>query len=147
MLKQADPDLAAHAETIAEQVLHHPIISDSTLTKFKSGLFARWKLASAIRKDELIQVLRALPKQTATPTAGAPAADWAGALAKSLDQLDPAAAERLLKLAPVIKQVLPDDTAQADEIIAQLTSSAEQLTGKVDQWFDGMMASDFATFS
>lgn len=134
LLKQADPGLAPHAEAIAERTLLHPVISDSLMSGKESHLFKRWKLASAVRKDELIQILHDLPKQ-ADASAGA----WSAALAKSLDQLDPAAAERLLALASVIKQVLPDDTAKADEIISQLTRSAEQLTGKVDEWFNSVM--------
>ena len=139
LLKHADPELAEHATAIAEKVLHHPVISDSTLSGFESTLLARWKLASAVRKDELIQILRTLGKQGEASVAGQPVASWADALKTSLDKLDPGAADWLLKLAPVIKQVLPDDAAQADEIISQLTSSAEQLTGRVDQWFDAIM--------
>jgi hypothetical protein len=139
LLKQADPDLSGHATKIAEKVLHHPVISDSTMSDFESDFFSRWKLASAVRKDELVKILQTLGKQAETTAAGQPAPPWASALKNSLDKLDPAAADRLLKLAPVIKQVLPDDPAKADEIISQLTASAEQLTGRVDQWFDAMM--------
>src|SRR6267378_3418249 len=51
LLKELDPDLATHAKTISEKVLHHPLISDSTLSGVRAWLVQRWSLASAIRKD------------------------------------------------------------------------------------------------
>src|SRR5438132_6340124 len=42
LLANVDPKLARHAEAIAEKVLHHPLISDSTLSRFKLGLVRRW---------------------------------------------------------------------------------------------------------
>src|SRR5437867_13098964 len=56
LLKELDPNLAAHAATISEKVLHHPLISDSTLSRFDVWLVKRWKLASAVRKEELIEI-------------------------------------------------------------------------------------------
>ena len=62
LLKELDPNLNAHAATITREVLHHPLISDSTLSRFGFKLFNRWKLASVIRKDELIEILRLLAR-------------------------------------------------------------------------------------
>src|SRR6266481_1794149 len=48
--------LGPEAKAIAEAVLHHPLISDSTFSKFApkwawlKRAIARWKLATAIRK-------------------------------------------------------------------------------------------------
>ncbi len=139
LLKQADPSLAVHAKTIAQEILSHPVVSDSMWSDAESSLADHWQIASTIRKGELIQMLRTLARQAETPATGKPAAPWAVALNNSLDQLDPGATDQLLKLAPAIKQLLPDDADKADEIISQLTSSAEQLTGHVNQWFDAMM--------
>ena len=62
LLKELDPNLNAHAATITREVLRHPLISDSTLSRFGFKLFNRWKLASVIRKDELIEILRLLAR-------------------------------------------------------------------------------------
>src|SRR5437660_6672964 len=58
LLANADPQLATHAEMIAQKVLHHPLISDSTFSEVLPRLLSRWRLASAIRKDELLAILR-----------------------------------------------------------------------------------------
>lgn len=93
LLKSIDPDLSKHAKTISEKVLHHPLISDSTMSKFEFGLVKRWKLASAIRVDELKDILRLFAKQ---PDDAKEAADytWEEALGKSLAKTD-AAPEKL----------------------------------------------------
>ena len=62
LLKELDPNLSAHAAAITREVLRHPLISDSTLSRFGFKLFNRWKLASVIRKDELIEILRLLAR-------------------------------------------------------------------------------------
>jgi hypothetical protein len=139
LLQHADPALAGHAREIADQVLHHPLISDSTMSGFETQLVKRWKLASVIRKDELITVLRTLASQATPPADGQPPAPWLTALRQSLDQLDQESAARLMQAAPQIREALPDDAAKADQIIAQLTASAEGLSRNLDQWFDSMM--------
>ena len=65
MVANLDPTLAAHAEAITEKVLHHPLISDSTFSGFTHCLTGRWKLANAVRKDELVKILRLLAKPPA----------------------------------------------------------------------------------
>jgi hypothetical protein len=62
LLKELDPNLKVHAAAITREVLRHPLISDSTLSRFGFKLFNRWKLASVIRKDELIEILRLLAR-------------------------------------------------------------------------------------
>jgi hypothetical protein len=137
LLKHADPNLAAYAKTIAQEVLTHPIISDSVLTDWKVGQY--WQIASAISKDELIQILRTLAKQTGSTDGGPQPEPWAIALANSLDQLNSSVADKLLQLSPVLKQAIPPEVANADYIISQLAGSAEQLTGAINQCFDTMM--------
>src|ERR1700722_7389568 len=73
LLKHADPGLAAHATTISEKVLQNTLVSDSTMSKFESALAGRWRLASAIRKEELVEILHSLASQS-EPPAGGPAA-------------------------------------------------------------------------
>src|SRR5205823_5780274 len=88
LLKHLDPSLAAHARTISQQVLHHPLISDSTWSRFDMGLFSRWKLASRVRKDELVKILRLLAEAPPTPADGTSPETWQTALGKSLENLD-----------------------------------------------------------
>ena len=53
LLAEIDPTLAPFANEISERVLHHPLVSDSSMSMFKTRLITRWKLASAVRKEEL----------------------------------------------------------------------------------------------
>ncbi len=139
LLKHADPNLAGHAATIAEEVLSHPLVSDSMWSSVESSVADKWQLASTIRKDELIQILRTLATQAATSNGGQKPVPWAVALQNSLEQLNRAAADKLLRLSPAIKLAIPPEVANADDIISQLTASAEQLTGAINQGFDAMM--------
>src|SRR5207245_8474793 len=65
LLSSLDPGLKEHANIISEKVLYHPLISDSAFSRFDCALFRRWKLASAIRQEELISVLQLLAKPDA----------------------------------------------------------------------------------
>jgi hypothetical protein len=49
--------------TTADRVLGHPLVSDSTFSKFISRIFNRWRLASAIRSQELTGILELLSKK------------------------------------------------------------------------------------
>ena len=139
LLTELDPTLASHAATISEKVLHHPLISDSTLSRFDVWLFKRWKLASAIRKEELIHVLHVLASTATVSPDGKQTDEWRTALAKGLDNLDPKAVDNLALVADDIKKHLPDDPAQAQQIINQITGSAELLSNSIQQWFDSTM--------
>ncbi len=165
LLKELDPSLNAHAATITQEVLHHPLISDSTLSRFGFKMLKRWKLASAIRKDELIEILRMLAEPSresgsrdrvgATVSRVGHAATWPHAaernslrrapdpwrtaLFNSLEQLDQKAAADLKLAATEIKKLFPDDPARAEQINAQVMKSVEQLPSIVNRWFDSMM--------
>jgi hypothetical protein len=134
LLKELDPNLEKHAKTIAGEVLHHPLVSDSTLSG--AGPWAtRWTLASAIRKDELLEILHALLPQ---PGGQSPDA-WQQELAKAFDQFDSAAAESVLLAAPEIRKLFPNDPDKAQQLIDQMSASAEQLSAGINRWFDSMM--------
>jgi hypothetical protein len=139
LLANVDPKLAEYAEVIAERALQHPLISDSTFSGFAHGLTGRWKLANAIRKEELVKILRLLAKPPADGAATDAPHTWDTALGQSLDKLKPEDTEKLMAAAPEIKKLFPGDPAKADRVMAQLMSSAEQLTGDIDQWFDTIM--------
>src|SRR5579864_47026 len=61
MLYKIDPKINDQVsnlgKNLADQVLTRPVISDSTFS-MKKGWPVMWKRASAIRPDELLQVLR-----------------------------------------------------------------------------------------
>jgi hypothetical protein len=137
LLVQVDPKLEPHADAIAQQILHHPLISDSTLSDRTLGLFARWKLASAIRKDELIEIVRMLANPA--ESGGGGTEPWRIALRESLDRLLPAKAEKLLVVLPEIQKLFPDDPAKVELVMAQLIPTAERLTAKAGDWFDSVM--------
>jgi hypothetical protein len=139
LLTHIDPDLAVHAKTISEKVLHHPLISDSSLSGFDLGLIKRWTLGSAIRKEEFIEILRLLAKPTVTEEAGAPAEPWKKTLAQSLENLDREAAESLLLAAPEIKKALSNNPAVAELVLSRMLAATEQVTGRIHQWFDSTM--------
>ncbi|MEO6739044.1 MAG: hypothetical protein ABIP20_02265, partial [Chthoniobacteraceae bacterium] len=111
LLTHADPDLAKHAEMIAQKVLHHPLVSDSTFSGVLPRLLSRWRLATAIRKDELLEILRVLAAQPATAQQEGALVTWDTALRRSLDKLAPADVEKLMRAVPKVQEVFADDPA------------------------------------
>lgn len=69
LFETVDPSLAApQAENLAEKVLTHPILSDSMLFRPRNlpvlgWLIRRWRLASAVRVEELIRILPSITKK------------------------------------------------------------------------------------
>jgi len=137
LLVNVDPALEPHAEAIAAKILQHPLVSDSTLSNRTQNLFGRWKLASAIRKDELIDIVRRLAKLAEGETTAVE--PWKLALRTSLDRLLPAEGEKLLVALPEIKKIFPDDPAKVELVMAQLIPTAERLTVELDDWFHSVM--------
>jgi hypothetical protein len=149
LLKELDPSLKAYAATITEHVLRHPLISDSTLSMMGFKLLDRWKLASAIRKEELIEILHSL----ASPAQPGELRDhsgaegdsvrrtvdpWRAALLKSFERPNQRPPDEVTRAASEMRKQLPDDSAKAGQTLAQLRS-AEQFTGSISRWFDAMM--------
>ena len=137
LLLNVDPNLEPHVEDIAQQILHHPLISDSAFSDRSHDFFSRWKLATAIRQDELIEILHMLAKPDgAEETVPEP---WRVALRTSLDRLLPAESEKLLVALPEIKKLFPDDPAKVELVMAQLIPTAEKLSADIADWFNPMM--------
>jgi len=140
LLKELNPNLADHAAAITQAVLHHPLISDSTLSSRFHGWFTRWKLASAVRQDELLEILHRLAQPPAPQAPGQAVVDtWQTRLYAALEQLDQEPAQNLVLAAPAIRQLFPNDPAKAEQVITQMTTAAEHLSGSITQWFDPMM--------
>ena len=56
LLEQIAPDAKAHVRDISNELLCHPLVSDSTF--HRSSRFKLWQLATAIRVDEFKDILR-----------------------------------------------------------------------------------------
>jgi len=136
LLSEIEPALRPYATEISERVLHHPLISDSSMSMFKTRLMTRWKLASAVRKEELIEVLHRL----ATPTgedAAAAGEPWQAALKTAFDRLDREAAERMmLAVRSSLTGAVPPG---AHPPVADMMEDAETLSRGIRQWFDPVM--------
>ncbi len=138
LLQEIDPNLADHAAAISEKVLHHPLISDSTFSRFDVGLIKRWKLASTVRKEELVEILHMLI-QPAGQADGQPSPAWQVALARALERHDGEAAKNIELAASEIKKLFPNDPAIVEKVLSQIMVSTEHLSGSIYQWFDSMM--------
>jgi hypothetical protein len=139
LLQELDPDLREHARTIAGQVLHHPLISDSAFSRSGARLFARWKLASAIRCDELVDILHLLAPPAAEGAPGETPAPWQTALRASLDRFDREAAERMAAEVRGRRGGAPEEAPPTEDILARMLRDAESLTLGIRRWFDSAM--------
>jgi len=137
LLQNTDPRLKPHARDIAEQVLHHPLISDSTFSGFERKFLARWKLANGVRKGELVEILRLLAERPTQPGEAQPV--WQARLKESLDQLDPQAADDIAQVVAAAQKLFPDDTARLQRLVTPMVDAAAALPGRIDQWFDAVM--------
>lgn len=139
LLANIDPRLEQYAGDISRRVLQHALISDSAFSKYENTWIGRWRLANAIRQDELIAILKVLPTTAPGQSVAGPTEPWAVALQKTLDDLDPKAANDLMPVANELKKLFPNDPAKAEKILAPLMDSATTLPAKIDQWFDSVM--------
>src|SRR5688572_21341750 len=92
LLSNIDPSLKDQARKISEEILKHPMISDSTFSGFSSRLTNRWRLATAIDKDELTGIIKLL--------AHSGEEDWQKALRERVSDRNVALDEALLKAFP-----------------------------------------------
>ncbi len=138
LLTNVDPNLARHADVIAQKALQHPLISDSMFSGLNSTMAGRWRLANSIRKEELVQILRLLAKRPIGNPADSPER-WETALENSFEVLRAEDAVRIQTAISEIKRIFSDEPAKADRMIDQIRSSAEGLTRGIEQWFDTIM--------
>jgi hypothetical protein len=139
--------------TLAKQILQHQLISDSTFSRASGmwligpliGLLSRlpgtgwlidrWRLATAIRPEELVRMLERTKSQLAAGHA---------AIAQLDNLLNPAAEELKRKLVLLNNTVLPAGapvayTVQFDQVARHLTDNAQQSIGKLENWFTSTM--------
>jgi hypothetical protein len=141
-------------KNIARQVLTHPSISDSifsTLTRQLPAvdwLVCRWRLATAIRPDELSRILGEIAQETA------PAEHQAKRKAKGVPQLDHATRETINRALSAVDEVVlgklksvhegvanatSNWTAAMDRVLQQVTESTRQPVMKLDASFAMVM--------
>ena len=146
LLKTVHPELADHAEAIARQVLEHPLVSDSAFAKSGTWLtvkplLSRWRLASAVRVEELVGILQKLSAGAPALAPGAaPTVEQAMAAIAAAAQAQPGpevaalAAQVRRALVPALAPALPGGiganvTLQLDKIAERIPSGAETALG------------------
>ena len=134
LIEQLDPALKEHAPTLAARVLQHPLISDSSFSGFRTRLIARWKLASTIRKEELLEILHRLSTADGEGTA-AGGEPWRVALQGALDRFDRTAVEQLV--AGV--RALPPAGGSGAKSVEDMVKAAAVLPRNIDEWFAPVM--------
>jgi len=139
---------------LVREILTHPVISDSTMSMVTrwwdrlpllSWLRQRWKMASAIRPDELYDILKAIkrdaPSALESASAVAPALrTWEQAAATVIDQLDATApAGTKAAVAAVtnrIETIVGDDIGQAEELIQHYATATDAAFVNLEKWFN-----------
>jgi len=148
------------AQKLAEEVLTRPVISDSVIsmsTKFwdkvpiLKALRKRWKVASAIRPDELLGILKDIAGvapdeaqaalknlQTAVPPGTSETRVPALKLLAALHVTTPGATAAIAALTTQL-QKLPLPSAgrtQVQELINQLNDASDIALGNLSKWFN-----------
>jgi hypothetical protein len=144
MILKLDPDInkqvADMGKKLADQVLTHPVISDSTLS-MKGSWPLRWKRASSVRADELLEIIRDMAGTSAAPAA-APATPEQAA-AKLLATLNAPSIATTAAIGALTAK-LPDlALQQGNAVIAQFNAATDVALGNLQQWFNS--AQDRAT--
>jgi hypothetical protein len=137
LIEQLDPGLKEHATTLSERVLQHPLISDSSFSGFRTRLITRWKLASTIRKEELLDILHRLSTGDAGGTSDR-AEPWRIALQGALDRFDRAAVEQLLAGVRDAR-ALPAIGGTGTMSVEDMVKAAALLPRNIDEWFGPVM--------
>lgn len=133
------PTLTANAKTLAEKVLTHSLISDSVMAGLKTNAWTRrFQLASAIRPEELVSILKEIgttPARYGLPVAittelnmlldaNSPVAD------RKIDLLTKTS--RALALAGIpLEHSVP--------LIEETVKTVQQAHGKLEAWFSSTM--------
>jgi hypothetical protein len=144
LIKHADPELKDHAREISDRVLQHGLLSDSAVSGGDSPLTGRSRLATVVRKDELIDILHSfahapVPVSPAGAPPAPPAPEWATALKKSLTGAEYPAVAAVISVAPDIAGALPLGGAAARTVVTEAVTAGNAVTDKIDRWFDSVM--------
>ena len=136
------PRLKANAAKIANDVLTHPLISDSIFSLKPEWLADRIRLAKAIHPDELVAILKDLATKPAyTRIAG---------LAAEIDTLIDApsfAADRRLTLLTGLPALAGLPGSGAAPLLQSTVNSIRAEAGKLEAWFNATMDRVSARFT
>jgi hypothetical protein len=126
------PTLKANARRLAEKVLTHSLISDSVMAGLETSTWTRrFKLASAIRPEELVSILKQIGDDPARY-------DFPAAIQAELNTLLDAknpVAERQIKLLTNTSTAL----AGTVPLIEETVKTVQQAQGKLEAWFSSTM--------
>ena len=155
LITTVHPDVAAQADNVVNRVLRHPLISDSAMSRFnrllgRLPIANRWTLASTIRLDELIGILRKLGEAgggDATRAAMAKIADAARAAVnpevKMLAERVNTIRTALAKFVPPAEQEKPaaqvELELQIDKLLESIPTKIEGGFDDLKSWFDAAM--------
>ncbi|MFN2622403.1 MAG: hypothetical protein ABR611_06115 [Chthoniobacterales bacterium] len=139
---------------LVQEVLTHPVISDSAMSMERrwgdrlwilKWLRQKWKMASAIRPDELYEILKAVKTDPPAAPANGAAADsavetWqqaAGAIIKQLDATAPAGTKAAITaVTNQIETIVGDDISHAKELIQRYATATDAAFVNLEKWFN-----------
>jgi hypothetical protein len=128
LLETLDPTLGGDVENIANNVLIHKLASDSIFAH-QSWAPTRWKLASAIRPEELAKLLKLVSDKQ----------PYQKKIEAILDEVNPTVAREAKLIANTVNSVAPNVTASADELIKQISDKATKAVGRLEGAFNSTM--------
>ena len=128
-----DEQVKGLAMKLADRVLTHPVISDSSLSMARSWPTA-WKRASAIRPNELLEILEHLAGQTVVPATGPKTVEEAAA--KMLLVLRTPSSATSTTIAALTAQLPALAAQKGKDIINEFNVATNVALGNVEQWFD-----------
>jgi hypothetical protein len=140
-LKPAEPKALSNAEKLVNQILRHPLISDSAFSGITSRFpfLGRWKLASAIRKQELIVVLQNLYDLTKDPQT---TDEELRKLEVPIQQvLTAVSASPISNISGMVADIqrLAGDAAAVEKKAVELVKSVRNTSQEFALWFDASM--------
>jgi hypothetical protein len=121
LLETLDPSLKDQLDSIVDKVMTHKLASDSIFAH-QEWAPKRWRLASAIRPEELGKLLRLVSQGE----------DYAPKIDAILTAVNPA----LKREATLINDLAPNANATADQLFKQLSTSAIKAVGRLEASFD-----------
>jgi hypothetical protein len=133
MIHKIDPKIGEQAKALIDQVLTRPVISDSILSMRKNWPIA-WKRATAIRPDELIQILQEIAGQTAAPAESPKTVPEAAA--KLLASLDKASQETTEAIEELKKQLPGLALQKGADLVHELNAATNISLANLEKWFN-----------
>ena len=148
MIRRISPDIdIAASQQLTDHILTRPVISDSTLSMLsktwdKWPILARFrknaKLASAIRPDELLELIRSLASRgsKSNPELSQALQTTATSLLDSLRIATPATANAITAFQAQFATIAGRDLTQAKALIAQASNATDTALINLERWFN-----------